>query len=300
MCKFFIINVFNLKKKGKKMKKFLKVFVILFALPLTFLLASCDKQENLSQVSSKESVAALLSNDGTLISPIFNSKTKTVENVLSALSEDQIDFALQIMSENLATVSMNDAIISGRSYQNYYDLALTQYRSLRNVSLELLKKDLNEVTVEEYLDLLDNHLTDLYVNAVSIAPSKEIKDAVWGADISNMMDNDEKSCPSYYYGIPTTVSSSGSYSCLGYTSATNIGDTDCDYEFKFYWPYNYCPSSFALHGTSTRASTILNLGRINGRLHGSNYVSFLIGAGRISALYLSVSNFAGDLQGDWW
>lgn len=164
------------------MKKILRIFIVLLAIPLTFLLSSCDKQENLSQVSSKESVAVLLSNDGTLISPIFNSKTKNVENILSVLSEDQVDFALQIISENLAKIAFSDDERPNLSYQNYYDVALTQFRSLRNISLELLKKDLNELSVEEYLDLLDNHLTDLYVNAVSIAPSEKIKDAVWGAD----------------------------------------------------------------------------------------------------------------------
>lgn len=164
------------------MKKFLRIFIALLALPLTFLLSSCDKQENLSQVSSKESVADLLSSAGNVTFPMLNDKTQKVENVLSVLSEDQIDFALQIVSENLAKIAFSDGERPGWSYQDCYDLALTQYRSTRNVALELFKKDLNELSVEEYMDILDNHTTDLYVNAVSIAPSEKIKNAVWGAD----------------------------------------------------------------------------------------------------------------------
>jgi hypothetical protein len=98
------------------------------------------------------------------------------------LSENQIDIALQIISENLAKMAENDNKRPDWTYQDYYDLALTQYRSIRNVSLELFEKDLNDLSVDEYLDIIDNHLSELYENAVSIAPSEKIKNAVWGGD----------------------------------------------------------------------------------------------------------------------
>ena len=159
-----------------------KLWLFLSLLVCSTLIAWCNKQEIFSQVNSKEYVATLLADDWNLIFPTpFNNKTQTSENILSVLSKDQIDIALQIMSENLAKME-NENERPDWTYQDYYDLALTQYRSIRNVSLELYKKDLNELSVDEYLDILDNHLSELYENAVSIAPSEKIKNAVWGGD----------------------------------------------------------------------------------------------------------------------
>ena len=159
-----------------------KLWLFLSLLICSILIAWCNKQEIFSQVNSKEYVATLLADDWNLIFPTpFNNKTQTSENILSVLSKDQIDIALQIMSENLAKME-NENERPDWTYQDYYDLALTQYRSIRNVSLELYKKDLNELSVDEYLDILDNHLSELYENAVSIAPSEKIKSAVWDGD----------------------------------------------------------------------------------------------------------------------
>jgi hypothetical protein len=109
---------------------------------------------------------------------------------LSVLSENQIDIALQIISENLAKMAENDNERPDWTYQDYYDLALTQNRSIRNVALEFFKKDLNELSVDEYLDILDNHLSELYENAITIAPSEKIKNAVWGGNIENQSYTD--------------------------------------------------------------------------------------------------------------
>ena len=161
------------------MKKFwLFLSLIICGISLTW----CNKQENFSPEVSKESVAMLLENDENLISPIAYDESQTAENVLSILSADQIDIALQIISENLAKDAVKEDNIPEWTYQDYYDLALTQFRSIRNVSLELFKKDLNELSVDEYLDIIDNHLSELYENAISIAPSEKIKNVVWGWD----------------------------------------------------------------------------------------------------------------------
>ena len=135
-------------------------------------------------------MAILLENDENLISPIAYDEFQTAENVLSVLSEDQIDIALQIISENLAKDAVKEDNIPEWTYQDYYERALTQFRSIRNVSLELFKKDLNELSVDEYLDIIDNHLSELYENAISIAPSEKIKNVVWGGNIENQSYTD--------------------------------------------------------------------------------------------------------------
>ena len=125
-----------------------KIWLFLSLLVCCTLIVWCNKQENFSQEDSKESVALLIENDENLISPIINRDTQTIENVLSVLSENQIDIALQIISENLAKMTKNDNERPDWTYQDYYDLALTQNRSIRNVALELFKKDLNELSVD--------------------------------------------------------------------------------------------------------------------------------------------------------
>ena len=167
-----------------------KIWLFLSLLICSTLLIWCSKQENFSQEVSKESVALLIENDENLISPIINRNAQATENVLSVLSENQIDIALQIISENLAKITENDNERPDWTYQDYYDLALTQNRSIRNVALELFKKDLNELSVDEYLDILDNHLSELYENAITIAPSEKIKNAVWGGNIENQSYTD--------------------------------------------------------------------------------------------------------------
>lgn len=159
-----------------------KLWLFLSLLICSTLIAGCNKQANFSPEVSKESVAILLENDENLISPIAYDEFQTAENVLSVLSEDQIDIALQIISENLAKDAIKEDNIPEWTYQDYYERALTQFRSIRNVSLELFKKDLNELSVDEYLDIIDNHLSELYENAISIAPSEKIKNVVWGWD----------------------------------------------------------------------------------------------------------------------
>jgi hypothetical protein len=58
------------------------------------------------------------------------------------------------------------------------------------VALEFFKKDLNELSVDEYLDILDNHLSELYENAIMIASSEKIKNAVWGGNIKSQSYTD--------------------------------------------------------------------------------------------------------------
>ena len=162
-----------------------KLWLFLSLLICSILIAGCNKQENFSPEVSKESVAILLENDENLISPIAYDESQTAENVLSILSADQIDIALQLISENLAKDAVKEDNIPEWTYQDYYERALTQFRSIKNVSLELFQKDLNELSVDEYLDIIDNHLSELYENAVSIAPSEKIKNVVWGGEISD-------------------------------------------------------------------------------------------------------------------
>jgi hypothetical protein len=96
----------------------------------------------------------------------------------------------------------------------------------------------------------------------------------------------KSSCPKYYYPNKVSDDGSGTYSCVGIYSATNVADTDCDWEFAYNLGNNL---TYGKVKTSITAAGIFLAGGINYRRpsipENKDHRRFLVGFDRIDWAY---------------
>lgn len=230
----------------------------------------------------------------------------------SQLQQDELMYAFHLIAEAFA----EDKPLSDSGTvkkQEYYDYFFALSLSFHELAQELYDKPYNHLTNDEFLHLLDDEFSELTKRAMKYAKT------TMGQTLLERISSDEpfvqgpvsyrstSSCPGNSYPIKTTIASSGSVNCIGYSSATYAGDSDCDYEFTFNWQKPYSPTTLALATTSWRVGKILEKGGIRGRLHANrsgtppNLVSFLIGAIRIRVAYPmdGPEGLKENLKGSW-
>ena len=221
---FNLLNIINITKKIKRMNK--KMFfgiitsVLLVCSAVFFLACTKDtgnKQELSTELTKEQKDVvknALAVSDGKIL-PLGSQEHK-----LNQLSESQIAYAIGLLKQDLAQSWREDNSKHeiGWDYNDYYNLSDAQHDAIIKIATQLFKKPSNQITNSEYLDIIDNHYSEVINEVLNTTSSEKIKKLFEGKNKNSSQASSQRvvarsGCPAYYYGIRTTVSDSGNRSC---------------------------------------------------------------------------------------
>lgn len=294
----------------KKSKKIGIIAIVLIAISSVVFIA-CNRSDDLISVSND-----LTSVEKSQVESIFALRTGDIvpdanyTNEFSSFSDAQMDYYFTLLSDEFSNIfvdglKLDDVKLTQDEVKIYYKV---YFLSINEVMLDLLGKKYNQLSKSEVHTFIGDFMYEILEKMKSDRLPKNIEkfvqnfqDDLVESDFSKTTRSISSSCPQHYYGISTGVSSSGSKVCKAYTSATNIGDDDCDYEFTFDWLYPSTPSILYLNATHSGVSAILSAEGVNGRYDSFNStVSVLMGKWRVNTFGLGPSNVKNNLYGNWW
>lgn len=271
------------------MKKSFWVIALLLCVSMFFLSSCSDQEDNvvssqyIAEEVSKVSLQRLVEmhHDQTVSQELYDD----IEKRTSSLSDQEYELYMELWAKDEVNSSIKLNVISEDSRKDNEQKLLLHLQARNQKAKELYGMSMNKLSENQQDVVMKNILLP-------------------EANSSNKLYARSSGCSKYYYGYSTTNNGSGLTSCSGYVSATNLADTDCDYEFIFYpGPITYTAANLKTKGITSVANAVLNSGGINGRVSGNSFC-ILVGYGAIlkkypSSIFGNASAFSSAFKFRW-